>query len=612
MPRFRPDRRGRGSRVKLWQAIARRIDALWGYDVFVAHRRVDGAAYAQALHDQLTGDNVRCFIDKNVYKPGDYLPAATRRHAAKSTVLVVVASPGLLETRSPDWVKAEFDVYRATHRDDPKVLVIDFAATVAGNPQHPIAGEFAPFVREPAAKDDLQRAPVPSIVKAVKDQLGGRRVDRVRLRWFQGIAFVLFVLAPCPAVAAYVAYKQRNEARARTGQALGARAQQLLEKPVTKETAAVIPALAVQSWELSRSADAWNALQRLPWAGAVVPLGEYGQIMAIAFSPDSHRVATGTKDAVRLFAVEEGKELRKIEHAGWVNAVTFSPDGRLLATGSGSSGITDEPRSGFVRVFRSDDGIEVSSEAYKYKCPVRQVAFNQSGRYLASVADDGTARLTRTDDGKSEAILDPGVGVRRIAFSPDGALLAAVRADGSVWIRILETKEKYRLFSKPNTEISALAFGPGNSRVGTPLIAIGTREKGSCPGSCSISFTRILKAAKAGGEVHSIPQGGTLMKAIAFSPDGRWLASAANDRTVMIVDLRRMSEEAPEAPFELALPDFVPALAFSDDSRLLAAGSVDGSTRLVAVVDGRVVALIDNGSGVRGTSIQPGSPAKDL
>jgi len=259
--------------VRLWQAIVRRIDALWGYDVFVAHRRVDGAAYAQALHDQLTAENISCFIDKNVYKPGDFLPAATQRHAAKSTVLVVVASPGLLETRNPDWVKTELDVYRATHREDPKVLVIDFAATVAGNPQHLIAAEFTAFVRESAAKDELQRAPVPSIIKAVKNQVGGRRVERVRLRWFQGIAVVLFVFATATGVAAYFAYQQRGAARARLGQTLGARAQQLLEQPVTRETAAVIPALAMQSWEISRSADAWNALQRLPWAGAVVPLG---------------------------------------------------------------------------------------------------------------------------------------------------------------------------------------------------------------------------------------------------------------------------------------------------------------------------------------------------
>jgi len=314
---------------------------------------------------------------------------------------------------------------------------------------------------------------------------------------------------------------------------------------------------------------------------------------------------------VRLFS-EEGTERRVIKHTGWVNAVTFSPDGRLLATGSGIGGITDEPLSGFVRVFHTDDGNEVLSEIYKYKSRVLQVAFNQSGRYLASVADDGTARLTCVDDGTSEPILDPGVGVRKIAFSPDGALLAAIRVDGSVWIRILETKEKYRLFFKPNAEISALAFGPANSLAGTPLIAIGTQEKGSCPGSCSASFTRIMKAAKAGGEVHSIPQGETLVNVLAFSSDGFWLASAGNDSAVKILNLRKVFAGSPKALFELALPGRISALAFSPDSQLLAAGSVDGSTRLVAVVDSRVVALIDNGSGDRETKIEPGSKVNDL
>jgi hypothetical protein len=553
---------------RLWQAIARWIDALWGYDVFVAHRRVGGAAYAQALHDQLAANGVRCFIDKNEYKPGDYLPAVTRRHAAKSTMLVVVASPGLLETRSPDWVKTELDVYRATHRDDPKVLVIDFDGTVENNPQHPIAGEFVPFVRVPAAKDDLQRVPVSSIVNAVKDQLAGKRVESVRNRWFLGIAVVVLVLATAMGSAIYVASERRKEARARTGQAHGSLAQRLLEQPVTKETAAVIPALALQSWDLSRSSDAWNALQRLPWAGAVVPLGEDGQITAFDFSPDSRLVASGTKDAVRIFSVD-GTERRVIKHDGMVTVVAFSPDGRLLATGSGMG----------VRVFSSDDGLEVPNTIYKYKSGVLQVAFNHSGKYLASVAYDGAAQLTRMDDGTSEPILDPGVGVRKIAFSPDGELLAAALVDGSVWIRILKTQEKYRLFFKPNTEISVLAFGPGNSQVGTPLVAIGTREEGSGSGSCNTSFTRILKAVKAGGEIHWLAQGQTVVNAIAFSSDGFWLASGGNDRTVMIVDLRNVSEEAPEAPLEVAHPDFVSALVFSPDSRLLATGAGTGPRR---------------------------------
>jgi len=440
--------------VRLSRAIVKRIDALWGYDVFVAHRRIDGAEYAQALHDQLTEGKVRCFIDKNVYKPGDYLPAITQRHVAKSTMLVVVASPGLLETRCPDWVQTEIEFYRINHHDDPKVLVIDFAATVASNPDHPIAAELAAFLREMAEKGDLQRAPAPSIVKAVKDQLGRRRVERVRLQWFQGFAAVLFVLAVSICIATYNAYKQRKEAQARTGQALGARALQLLEQPVTRETAADVPALAVQGWALSRNADAWNALQRLPWAGAAVPLGNYGPITSFDVSPDNSLVALGAKDALRIFS-KEGIEKPNIKHDGWVDVVTFSPDGRLLATGSG----------GLVRVFQSKDSIEVPGDTYKFKGPMLGVAFNQNGRFLAAVAGDGTVRLTRMDDRTSETVLDPGVGVRRIAFTPEGELLAVARVDGSLWVCDLKTKEKYRVFFKPNTDISALAFGRYSAKI---------------------------------------------------------------------------------------------------------------------------------------------------
>jgi RNA polymerase sigma factor (sigma-70 family) len=66
-------------------------------------------------------------------------------------------------------------------------------------------------------------------------------------------------------------------------------------------------------------------------------------ILALAFSPDGKRLATGAcegEDKVRLFDLEGGKELACFAgHHSAVLSLAFSPDGRTLASGAGDSTI---------------------------------------------------------------------------------------------------------------------------------------------------------------------------------------------------------------------------------------------------------------------------------
>ena len=77
------------------------VDAFWGYDVFIAHRRADAAEYARRLYEALRAQRISCFIDRAVYGPGDLLAVATQRHVRKSTVFVLLGSPEILSPRIP-------------------------------------------------------------------------------------------------------------------------------------------------------------------------------------------------------------------------------------------------------------------------------------------------------------------------------------------------------------------------------------------------------------------------------------------------------------------------------------------------------------------------------
>jgi len=123
------------SRFGRWRGVQSWVDGRWGYDVFIAHRRTDGQPYAEALYSRLDGQGVSCFLDVHVYVPGDSLHVATKRHASKATLLVVVGSPSILDHRETDWVEAEIDAYLSAHGETAKVVAVDFGG---------ILGEGAP------------------------------------------------------------------------------------------------------------------------------------------------------------------------------------------------------------------------------------------------------------------------------------------------------------------------------------------------------------------------------------------------------------------------------------------------------------------------------------
>ena len=208
----------------LWITLQTRIDALWGYDVFIAHRRTDGARYARSLFKALRGAGVAGFIDQVVYGPGDSLLISTRRHARKSSLLVVIGSPELLPVREPvDWVLEEITAYLTSHAHDPKVLVITFGAPILDALQDPHAlpellQPLQHFYRISEPLEALHKRPTIDVVKAILWQLKARRRDKSRLRFFQGIAACLTALLIALGTILSAEIQQRTHAEQRRGQ----------------------------------------------------------------------------------------------------------------------------------------------------------------------------------------------------------------------------------------------------------------------------------------------------------------------------------------------------------------------------------------------------------
>ncbi|WP_331739792.1 protein kinase (plasmid) [Streptomyces sp. NBC_00015] len=284
---------------------------------------------------------------------------------------------------------------------------------------------------------------------------------------------------------------------------------------------------------------------------------------SVAFSPDSRFLATvGGFQVVRLWNPATRSQIGDpltgfTDHEGTVWSVAFSPHGRLMAIST---------IKGVVRLWDPDTRAQIGGPLNHGGAA--SVAFSPHGRLLATAGEDGSVQLwdltTRTPIG------DPLTG-RSVAFSPHGRLLATGGEDGSVQLWDLTTRTPIGdPLTGHNGPVRSVAFSPDDRLLatggsGVQLWAptrLRVRARPRTAPTTSLIFAPI-------GDSLTGHDGPVL--SVAFSPDGRFLATGGHDKAVRLWDPATRSPIG-EPLYYANYGSDGPAtsVAFSPDSSLLA------------------------------------------
>ena len=302
-------------------------------------------------------------------------------------------------------------------------------------------------------------------------------------------------------------------------------------------------------------------------------LGKGSIIGNITYSPDGTRLIVPSSIGIWIYNAHTLEEVGLItEHKGFdSSAIGFTLSGSLLA----SRYQTDIHDLYFAKIQIWDEDTRYSTDIRIYPEDMGQITslvFSPDGHTLATGSRDGKICLWDVQTGElGNTLTEHTEIVSSLVFSPDGCILASGNKDGTVLLWNVDT-------GKPLTTLTEQMWGLVFNPDGNTLAASLGRLSVEHPDTESIGLWNVHT-----GNYTSIFHTSMISSNLVFSPDGRMLVCAAADRydnkSIGLWDVAASHLIYPSLWLS-GHTDFICYLAFSPDGRTLASGSQDGTVLL--------------------------------